>query len=289
MPRCMSRFPNGSEARYALSMPKRKWTAVILAGSYILLEWVFRPIWNLNVERIAEHGKFDTTLVEGVPVLEWIGRFLAFLPQSFLAGFVTGAVVFAFWDTWWGWLSRSKKEPAIPADPAPTPTPAATPEPTPPGMEDERIFIPKDVHLDELSILYETHTWLEASQLTQKYIGKWTETVGILDDLSEIRCELYVHLQYMVIRKTYGLEVPIQHDIWATFGRPRDIERLRLAKKGHAVRLVGRLHKISDMRIEFEDCELVWIKTVAELEKEQTKGEAQKSQSPPDTAQGTPT
>lgn len=76
---------------------KRKPTAIGLAVAYLLWEALVQPIWNLNLERVAEQNKIDGTLAGFAPVT-WLREIGAYLPSSFAAGFVVGALIFAYWD-----------------------------------------------------------------------------------------------------------------------------------------------------------------------------------------------
>jgi hypothetical protein len=84
-------------------MKARKKTALILTGIYVLVEWVIKPLWNINVERAAEAGEIDKALLGTVPILTWL---LDILPRSFPAGFVIGALLFAYWDSIRDFISR---------------------------------------------------------------------------------------------------------------------------------------------------------------------------------------
>ncbi|MGK2908548.1 MAG: hypothetical protein ACSLE1_01890 [Sphingobium sp.] len=76
---------------------KKKPIAWILAGFYFLWGFVGQPLWNVNLERLAEKNGADTTLIGFAP-LTWLQDFVSYLPSSFAAGFVTGALIFAYWD-----------------------------------------------------------------------------------------------------------------------------------------------------------------------------------------------
>lgn len=68
-----------------------------IAGLWAFVEFVAKPIWNLNIERLAEQSQIDDTLAEFSP-LTWLQEAASYLPSSFTAGFVAGALIFAYWD-----------------------------------------------------------------------------------------------------------------------------------------------------------------------------------------------
>ncbi|HUF88162.1 MAG TPA: hypothetical protein VMM59_12330, partial [Thermohalobaculum sp.] len=67
---------------------------------WILWELVGQPIWNLNVERLAEQREIDGALRDNLPsiggitvpsvVIEWVD----YLTGPFLTGFVIAAAIF---------------------------------------------------------------------------------------------------------------------------------------------------------------------------------------------------
>ncbi len=77
---------------------KRRPAAIALAVAYGLWTVVIQPLWNLNLERLAEKQKLDTTLANGSGLMEWLTWFVGYVPSSFGLGFVTGALIFAYWD-----------------------------------------------------------------------------------------------------------------------------------------------------------------------------------------------
>jgi hypothetical protein len=251
---CAHHFRNGSEARYETIMEvKRKPTALVLAGLYFAWELVGRPIWNLNVERVAEEGQFDTTLVEGAPVLEWAARALDYLPHSFPAGFVAGAIIFAYWDTWTAWfgLPSTKKV----ADPR-----VATEPPSP----EKRVFVPRDITVVELKQFYENGTALEADGRTTKYIGKWMHVRGILRNVIKLRGgSLWVTLQVKGMRTIAGETQPGPYTFYAEFSE--DNEELELARKGNLISFTGQIERIRYGGVEFTNCELTNVQSLEEL------------------------
>ena len=77
---------------------KRKPAAIALACGFIAWQLIGQPIWNLNIERIAEKGEFDKALVDS-SVVSWLTWFWSYLPGSFGLGFAAGALIFAYWDS----------------------------------------------------------------------------------------------------------------------------------------------------------------------------------------------
>lgn len=77
---------------------KRRPTALGIAGAYFLWEVVVQPIWNLNLERLAEQEKIDTTLARGGSLMDTLRAAVEYIPSSFGLGFVIGALIFAYWD-----------------------------------------------------------------------------------------------------------------------------------------------------------------------------------------------
>lgn len=76
---------------------KKKPTALILAGGYLLWDLLLKPIWNLNVERLAESRELDQTL-SGGNLIAWADWLASYIPNSFGIGFVSAALLFAYWD-----------------------------------------------------------------------------------------------------------------------------------------------------------------------------------------------
>ncbi len=97
MRRC--RFQKGSKERYEYIMEIKKRPVAI--GALIALgawELILQPLWNLNVERLAESQKMDRALSGGA-VMDWLYSIVSYVPSSFGVGFVTGALIFAYWDS----------------------------------------------------------------------------------------------------------------------------------------------------------------------------------------------
>lgn len=84
-------------------MQKRKQTAWWLVGSYVVWTLVIQPIWNLNIERAAEKGGVDGVVAEFAP-MTWVREIWSFLPSSFAAGFVAGALIFSYWENIVGFI-----------------------------------------------------------------------------------------------------------------------------------------------------------------------------------------
>ncbi len=84
---------------------KKKRTAWWLAGAIFAWQFVGQPLWNLNVERVAESAEIDTTLARFSP-MTWLAEIAAYLPNSFATGFAVGALIFAYWDTILAWSRR---------------------------------------------------------------------------------------------------------------------------------------------------------------------------------------
>jgi hypothetical protein len=78
-------------------MQKRKQTAWWLAGAYFVWTLVIQPIWNLNIEKLAEKNGVDGMVAEFAP-MTWLQNIWSYLPSSFAAGFVAGALIFSYWD-----------------------------------------------------------------------------------------------------------------------------------------------------------------------------------------------
>lgn len=92
------RFQKGSIERYEYPMEiKKKPTAWGLVAALAAWELVVQPVWNLMVERVAEQKSIDRVLAESnaMTVIEDAANYL---PSSFAAGFVAGALIFAYWD-----------------------------------------------------------------------------------------------------------------------------------------------------------------------------------------------
>lgn len=102
MPTC--RFQKGSFERYEYQMEiKKKPTAWGLVAALAAWELVVQPVWNLMVERFAEQNSLDRVLTES-DAMTVIENLASYLPSSFAAGFVVGALIFAYWDnivTYW--------------------------------------------------------------------------------------------------------------------------------------------------------------------------------------------
>ncbi|PWG03647.1 hypothetical protein [Sphingosinicella humi] len=93
---------------------KRKPTALLLAGAYGVWELFAKPIWNLNVERVAERGNIDDALLGAGRMSDVIASIASYLPSSFGLGFVAGAVIFAYWDNVAAWGRRLRGREARP-------------------------------------------------------------------------------------------------------------------------------------------------------------------------------
>lgn len=85
---------------------KRKPTATILFTAYVLWSGIIQPVWNLNIEKAAERQNLDTALIDGGAVMDWLRWFASYVPSSFGLGFVTGALIFAYWDNITGFVRR---------------------------------------------------------------------------------------------------------------------------------------------------------------------------------------
>lgn len=77
---------------------KKRPTALALFVGYLVWDLVIKPIWTLNIERLAERQNLDSTLSNG-GVMDWIYWLSGYVPSSFGLGFVTGGVIFAYWDS----------------------------------------------------------------------------------------------------------------------------------------------------------------------------------------------
>lgn len=73
-------------------------TAVLLALAYAGWELVLKPIWTLNVERVATVRGLDVTGWKLQSISNWWSHLISYLPSSFGLGFVVGALLFAYWD-----------------------------------------------------------------------------------------------------------------------------------------------------------------------------------------------
>jgi hypothetical protein len=82
-------------------MRKRNWAGIGIFLGYALYDLVLKPIWLLNVERLAERASIDNTLSDtasGSGIVAAVRDFFGFLPHSFGWGFATAALIFGFWD-----------------------------------------------------------------------------------------------------------------------------------------------------------------------------------------------
>ncbi|HEX7856244.1 MAG TPA: hypothetical protein VF489_09025 [Sphingobium sp.] len=77
---------------------KKKPVAIVITATYCLWTVVLQPIWNLNVEKIAEAGRLDKALLGWRSFPEQLSLLASYLPHSFGLGFVVGALIFAYWD-----------------------------------------------------------------------------------------------------------------------------------------------------------------------------------------------
>lgn len=77
---------------------KKRPVALVLAVLYVLWQVFIQPIWNLNIERLAEKEKIDTTLSNWDHLMDALWAIGAYIPKSFPLGFVIGALIFAYWD-----------------------------------------------------------------------------------------------------------------------------------------------------------------------------------------------
>lgn len=117
------RFQKGSVKRYEYRMEiKKKPAAWVLVAVYGFWELVAQPLWNLNLERLAESQKLDRTLSRG-GLMDWFHWFVSYVPSSFGLGLVTGSLIFAYWDLISAWFNRAVMrspepvaEPEEPAD-----------------------------------------------------------------------------------------------------------------------------------------------------------------------------
>ncbi|WP_157215191.1 hypothetical protein [Flavisphingomonas formosensis] len=77
---------------------KKRPTALLLATAYAAWQLIIQPIWNLNVENLAQQGNVDKAFVHGRVVVTWLSDMSAYVPSSFGLGFVCGSLLFAYWD-----------------------------------------------------------------------------------------------------------------------------------------------------------------------------------------------
>lgn len=96
---------------YGMHVRSKPLIVIVLAILFVLWELIGQPLWNLNVERVAEHQEIDEVLRDALPTLsegtmsdsavEWID----YLTGPFFTGFVLGALIFGFWD----WVDRKRR------------------------------------------------------------------------------------------------------------------------------------------------------------------------------------
>jgi len=92
-------FLRRNEERYESYMGnKKRPVALVLAGLYAIWQVFIQPIWNLNIERLAEKEKIDTTLSNWDRLMDTLWAVGSYIPKSFPLGFVLGALIFAYWD-----------------------------------------------------------------------------------------------------------------------------------------------------------------------------------------------
>jgi hypothetical protein len=96
---------------------KKKPTAWVLATLFAIWQLVVQPIWNLNVEKVAEHDGLDGALVRWRSGMSAAWSLAQYVPSSFGLGFVCGGLIFAYWDTAVAWFRRRvlKKDSALPS------------------------------------------------------------------------------------------------------------------------------------------------------------------------------
>ncbi|WP_066817982.1 hypothetical protein [Sphingomonas mali] len=92
-------FLKRNEERYESYMGnKKRPVALVLAALYAVWQVFVQPVWNLNIERLAEKEKIDTTLSNWDRLMDTLWAIGAYVPKSFPLGFVVGALIFAYWD-----------------------------------------------------------------------------------------------------------------------------------------------------------------------------------------------
>jgi hypothetical protein len=194
-----------------------------------------------------------------------VGSIVAYLPQSVLAGFVAGAIVFAFWDTWWGWIRPSPKK-VTEVAPAPMEHPEHPNEPPGDQADQKRVYLPKDITAVDLAAYYHSNTNLEADHQTAKYIDKWMVLSGIISNISKLKEDsIHVILLVSALRERGGLQYPDTLTLSAEF--PGENNQFQFARKGNVVKFRGRIESISATWVRFDDCELIEIATLDDIEK----------------------
>lgn len=77
---------------------KRKPTAWLLLAGYVVWTGFIQPVWNLNVEHLAQKGQLDTAIDSWGRAMSVLAAIAGYIPSSFGLGFVVGALIFAYWD-----------------------------------------------------------------------------------------------------------------------------------------------------------------------------------------------
>ncbi|MDB5710787.1 MAG: hypothetical protein JWL96_2857 [Sphingomonas bacterium] len=77
---------------------KRKPTALILAIVVAVVQWIIKPLWDSYLQNTVQPAKLGAT-VGWQTVIHTFWAIVAYIPNSFSVGFVTGALIFAYWDT----------------------------------------------------------------------------------------------------------------------------------------------------------------------------------------------
>lgn len=95
---------------------RRKPTALGVAAAFGVWELFLKPIWTLNVERLAEKERIDTALSGGGRMMDALSMIASYVPSSFGLGFVVGALLFAYWDVISAFVKTRILRREVPAD-----------------------------------------------------------------------------------------------------------------------------------------------------------------------------
>jgi len=277
----MSRFQNGSKARYEHQMESKneskpsawRWWLGLLFVAFGAAEKIIG--WGGSLDFLISRSRDP----------DWVGRVfnsIAANPGYLSFLLIMSGVALIVWNE----RRRTSQllESRFAAAFGHTQTEALfSPEPmversvSPPDPA-ERIYLGSNITPVFLAELQDGKTSLEAQEATDKYVGKWMRVTGVLKNVSRIgNRKLWVTLAIpRKVQIAEGIEMDRDVEVKAEF--ERDFDRIRVRRPGDVFRVEGRIDRIIYMGLELEDCELLQSITQDEL-----RAEAPALPPPPDT------
>jgi hypothetical protein len=125
------------------------------------------------------------------------------------------------------------------------PDPVA-PAPPPPAMDASRVYI--DSTPKKLCSLYGSHVGLQASRLTEVYIGRWLVVSGPFGDALPEGQPYFVQVTFLANRE--------QPTIFMYFRDPARWDDLAVIERGTTITVHGKIDRIESSALHLTDCEI---------------------------------